>query len=41
MITTLGYHKKSEELIIQPGAPGLVNIVCLMHDTRHKQERWF
>ena len=41
MFTIVGYREKSDQLITPPSAPDLVSIVCLMHDTLHKQLQWY
>ena len=41
MFTIVGYRGKSDQLITQPRAPDWVSVVCLMHDTHHKQLQWY
>ena len=41
IFTIVGYCEKSNQPITQPDAPDRVSVVCLMHDTRHKQLQWY
>ena len=39
MFTIEGYHEKSDPPTTQPDTPDPASVVCLTHDTCHKQQQ--